>query len=135
MATIAVEMPVAIASSEQEDALLRACNIAAAPDRCELASRTSEAPTTFAVVTWQGELAVQVEVGRPGATDWLERRLTFAPEDPPIERWQAVGFTIGTLFGASSGRAEPAALPAPPPAEEKPPGGGTTPDARPLTPA
>lgn len=100
MATIAVEIPAASAKSEQADALLRACSIAAAPDHCESAAE-AEAPTAFAVLTWDGELSVEVEIGRPGAGDWLERRLAFAPEDPLIERWQAVGFAIGTLVSVA----------------------------------
>lgn len=108
MATIAVEMPVASASPERAEALLRACTIAAAPDRCEAADETLEPPTAFAVVTWQGELAVRIEIGRPGSEDWLERRMTFAPEDPVAERWQAIGFAIGTLFGAARGHVGPA---------------------------
>jgi hypothetical protein len=101
VATIAVEMPTASASPSLADALLRACTIAAAPDRCEAADSASEAPIAYAVVTWHGDLAVLVEIGRPGDADWLERKMTFVPEDPPIERWQAVGFAIGTLFGAA----------------------------------
>ena len=123
MATIAVEIPVASATTEQSDAMLRACSIAAAPDRCESAGTAAESPTAFAVVTWQGELAVTVEIGRPGAEVWLERQMTFAPEDPPIERWQAVGFAIGTLAIAArrqSSDANDAAVAPAAPAEPEP---------------
>lgn len=115
VATIAVEMPAASASPSLADALLRACTIAAAPDRCEAADSTSEAPVAYAVVTWHGDLAVLVEIGRPGDADWLERKMTFVPEDPPVERWQAVGFAIGTLFGAAREQAsEGKSTPSPP---------------------
>jgi len=110
VATIAVEVPAGSATAEQAEALLRACNVAAAPDRCETAGATSETPAAFAVVSWQGELAVHVEVGHPGADGWLERRIIFAPEDPALERWQAVGYAIGTLYGATEKKS---AAPAP----------------------
>lgn len=121
MATIAVEMAVADASPSLADALLRACTIAAAPDRCEAAASATEAPVAYAVVTWQGELGVLVEIGRPGDADWLERKMTFLPEDPPVERWQAVGFAIGTLFGAAreQARKEESAPPPNEPAEPR----------------
>jgi hypothetical protein len=108
VATIAVEIPVASATAEQEGAMLRACTIAAAPDRCESAA-VAEGASAFAVVTRDGELGVKLELGRTGTGAWLERHLTFAPEDPPIERWQAVGFAIGTLVGAARSQIEPTA--------------------------
>jgi hypothetical protein len=101
VATIAVDIPVASAAPEQAEGLLRACTIAAAPDRCEMASSSADAATAFAVVTWTGELSVKIDIGRAGASDWIERRMTFSPEDPALERWQAVGFAIGTLIGAA----------------------------------
>jgi len=111
VATIAVEIPAASTAPEQAEGLLRACTIAAAPDRCEMASASADAATAFAVVTWTGELSVKIDIGRAGASDWIERRMTFSPEDPAAERWQAVGFAIGTLIGAARQQeAEAAAL-------------------------
>jgi len=101
VATIAVEIPAASSAPEQAEGLLRACTIAAAPDRCEMAGSAADAATAFAVVTWTGELSVKIDIGRAGASDWIERRMTFSPEDPAPERWQAVGFAIGTLIGAA----------------------------------
>lgn len=129
MATIAVEMPAATVAPDRAEALLRACSIAAAPDRCQALDSTSEAPVAYAVVTWQGELAVRIEIGRPGDADWLERRLTFEPEDPLPERWQAVGFAIGTLFGAARQEAKQ------PPAKPAPPAPAASPATRPAAPA
>jgi len=123
VATIAVEIPVVHATPERTEALLRACAIAAAPDQCQIADASSETPAAFAIVTWQGELIAHIEIGRQGSRDWLERRLTFAEEDPPLERWQAVGYAIGTLYGAArddalqEGPAQPSPSPAPTPPE------------------
>jgi len=133
---VAVEIAPPDAPREHVTALLSACSRALADSACVLSSDAPEDRSrAVAIVTWQGEGRVQIEVGlrRQGNPEWRSRTLDFDPKDEPAERWRTVGFVVGTLSrpelppedsGATSSDApaspqEPLLLPAPEP-EQKP---------------
>jgi len=112
--------------------LIDACS-QSLPDRgCRLGSaatgegRRPEAPggeaSGVAIVRRRGELGYVIELGirQRGESRWVVRELSFKPDDPPAERWRAVGLVIGTLVGEAevSKTAEHAA---PPAARSRPP--------------
>ncbi len=74
--------------------------MAAAPDPCVHASKSQEPAGVVAVVSWHEEHQVHIEIAARSEGRWFERQITFSPEDPPLQRWQAAGYAIGTLVGA-----------------------------------
>lgn len=62
-------------------------------------SPTSEAPVILANVSWPDSTTATLLLGLPhwGNHRWLERSLTFKEQDQPLERYRALGFTVGSL--------------------------------------
>lgn len=125
MLPVAVEIAPPNAPREQVAALLSACSRAVAAD-CVLAADAPGGGTqAVAIVTWQSDGGVNVEVGlrRDGKPEWRSRSVTFGAADEPIERWRAVGFVVGTLARGETPGEPPAnqeAEPAPKPPEPAP---------------
>jgi hypothetical protein len=82
--------------------------------------------TAVAIVSWQGDRQVRIQVGLRHRRQWRIRQLAFEEADAPVERWKAAGYATGTLAGEVSGvkqlptkepvlAAEPAARPPPAP--------------------
>src|SRR5690606_12217510 len=96
---IAIEIPPIDAPMQEtqrlEVALLRACSVAATPDPCVKASDLETAPELVAVVSFQDGSNVHIEIASRRHAAWVERTLTFSPEDPLLERFQATGYAIG----------------------------------------
>lgn len=95
--------------------LLEACSAGAGPGACVLvADTTAERAPYLAYVSWldDAERQALVEVGpRERVRGSFEfRRLRFAVNDQPRERWEAIGLTVASLIApASSAEASPAA--------------------------
>ncbi len=134
MDAVVVEIAPPGASSEREDALLRACAVAARPLRC-VSGESSEPRELLALVVWEPDGSARIEVGarRPERVEWAERRLSFSPADPETERWEVAGLTVGTVAAAlarlpepeasaSATKPEPAPEPEPEPEPEPPHG-------------
>lgn len=56
-------------------------------------------PVIVANVAWSGDTTATVLLGLPHWRDhrWIERSVPFKEHDQPIERYRALGFTIGSL--------------------------------------
>lgn len=116
MLPVAVEIAPPEAPREQVLVLLAACSRAVADSECALAADVGDGPTrAVAIVTWQSDSRVFVEVGmrRDGHSEWRSRSVLFGASDEPSERWKAVGFAVGTLARGDS--TEPAQLERTPP--------------------
>ena len=98
--------------------LIAACSRAAAPNECITSdARSSDPPLGVAIVRREGDRA-RIEVGlrNVASAEWSTRDLVFQAGDDELERYRAIGFTIGTLVAR---QVEP---PAPPATEEESPG-------------
>jgi hypothetical protein len=106
---IAVQIAPGEPAPQLEEYLLRACSAGLERATCVSAASAGPSPRAIAVVSWTGPEHASIEVGlassgeQPGsgAPAWLSRELDFAPGDPELERWRAVGFTIALLAGDS----------------------------------
>ena len=128
MLPVAVEVAPPNAPREQMAALLSACSRAVAAD-CVLAADAPAGGTqAVAIVTWQSDGSVTVEVGlrRDGKPEWRSRSVNFGAADEPIERWRAVGFVVGTLARGET--------PGEPPAEDEPEAAPKPPEPTPKAP-
>ena len=99
---VVVEVAPADADRELVQVLVDSCNSAVPRGRCVLEERgDAVTPTGVAIVSWQEEDRVVVEVGvRTQSRDaWLSQELSFGERDQPEERWRATGLAIGTLVG------------------------------------
>jgi hypothetical protein len=102
--------------------LLGACSQAAADSQCYLVSEAPEGPyRAIAIVTWEREDRVRVEVGvrRTEGGEWRTRQLSFQPADESLERYRSVGFVVGTLARDAPAAQADSAL-SEPPAPKKP---------------
>lgn len=72
-------------------------------DSPEDSEASSEAPI-LATVSWSSPTTVSLLLGLPHWRNnrWLERAITFQEPDQPLERYRAIGFTIGSLAGTVS---------------------------------
>lgn len=113
--------------SEPVAVLEQACTESMYRARCAVAGSSdveagSGAPLAVAIVSWQdeGKLRVRIEVGvrQAGRQKWMVRTISFHAEDDAVERWRAVGLTVGTLVGEAA--PEVAGPPAPRDAEKQP---------------
>jgi len=95
-----------------EERLLGACSAGLAHARCISAGTSDSEPEAIAFVSWLDAVHVSIQVGLSGRDQaaWRSRELTFTEQDPELERWRAIGFTIALL--ADDRRLSP-----PPPAE------------------
>jgi hypothetical protein len=97
---VAVQIAPAAPMPALEEQLLAACNAGLEHARCVPASAVAgEKPHGVALVSWDGTAHVSIEVGLANGDSpvWVSRELSFAGEDPEIERWRAVGLTIALL--------------------------------------
>jgi hypothetical protein len=97
---VAVEVSSPRALVELEQSLLAACSAGLRAGRCVSARDRTGPADAVAMVSWTEEGSALIEVGRaqPSGAEWLTRSVEFSPEDPPTERWRAVGFTIAVLI-------------------------------------
>jgi hypothetical protein len=90
-------------AAELAQTLLTSCTEAVSVTECVVAADTAdaEAPSAVAIVSWDTELTVRIEVGirRDDRSRWQERELVFYEADAPEERWKSVGFAIATMVG------------------------------------
>jgi len=105
---VAIEIAPPQASREAVTVLLAACTRAVDETECMLAADATQGSSAVAIVTWQSQNRVFVEVGtrRGGRSLWRSRSVQFRAADEPGERWKTLGFAIGTL--ARSDNTEPA---------------------------
>jgi hypothetical protein len=124
--TIAVELPPGDVASPGAQALLETCTVGTQTRaRCVLSqdAGADDERIAVAIVTWDGaaRTGAHVEVGLRygGLQKWRARDMSFAREDPEVERWRTVGFAIATLAGdliergEDASRREAPAAPAP----------------------
>jgi len=111
-AAIAVELAPADVASPYAEALLDSCNIGMQQRAtCVLGpdAATEERNIAVAIVSWKGSerLEARIEVGlrARGAARWQARAVVFAPGDPEVERWRALGFAVATLVEKAIGAA------------------------------
>jgi hypothetical protein len=118
---VAVELSASDTSPELQRSLLEACSAGLRRAQCVPATRSDDKPAAVAMVTWTDPSSARVEVGveQADGAGWRVRELSFAPEDPPAERWRAAGFTIALLVGEKT-FADRAPEPAPAPVLEPP---------------
>ena len=106
---IQIEVPAEPPYVEQ---LLEACNAGAGPGACVLADARAEHAPYLAYVSWldDAERQALVEVGpRQDVRGSFEfRRLRFAQEDQPDERWEAIGLTVASLIAPMPAAQPPA---------------------------
>jgi hypothetical protein len=120
---VVVEVAPADADRELVQVLVDSCNSAVPRGRCVLAHSDDgeeEAPAGVAIVSWQDDDNVRVEVGVHKRTrgEWLSQELSFRDQDEPKERWRATGLAIGTLVGEMhwqkpQSKADPSSNPTP----------------------
>jgi hypothetical protein len=117
-ATLVVHLLSSLPANEQT-ALLEACSLAHAPARCIDASQADESETLRAVVDFEGETRVTLDVTDtdPAHLLYAFRELTFEPSDDREERARAIGLALGVLATAQD-RESPPNKPEPPPPEE-----------------
>lgn len=104
--------------------LVEACTRAAAETACYLVRDAPEGPyAAIAVVTWEAEDRVRVEVGlrRETGAEWRSRQISFQPADLDVERYRSVGFVVGTLATSPTEEPPPEPTPPPPPPAPAPP--------------
>jgi hypothetical protein len=90
--------------------LITACSRAATPNECITSdARSADPPLGVAIVRRDGDRA-RIEVGlrNVSSAEWSTRDLVFQPDDDELERYRAIGFTIGTLVSAQVPPPEPA---------------------------
>jgi hypothetical protein len=115
---VVVEVAPADADRELVQVLVDSCNSAVPRGRCVLEDPDDSelsAPTGVAIVSWQGDGSVRVEVGvqKQARSEWLSQELSFREQDDPEQRWRATGLAIGTLVGEMRWQAQqPAKEPA-----------------------
>lgn len=98
--------------------MLGACTQAAADSQCYLVSEAPDGPyRAIAIVTWEREDRVRVEVGvrRKAGGEWRTRQLSFQAGDESLERYRSVGFVVGTLARDAPEGADAPLPPAPEP--------------------
>jgi hypothetical protein len=108
---IVIEIAASTPPPAELGVLVAACNRAAVSAECALAKDPPErAASAVAIVTLEGPDRVRVELGvrRDEHDQWRTREFAFLAQDDSLERWRAIGFTIGTLFGSEP---EPAGSP------------------------
>jgi hypothetical protein len=106
-----------------EERLLSACSAGLKRARCvaanQLSASESGAPRAIAVVAWDDDAHVSIEVGLGSEQPvWLQRELEFVEQDPELERWRAAGFTVALLvddprFWSEPCGVQPPGVPAP----------------------
>jgi hypothetical protein len=84
---------------------LKSCEAALGAEQCRLTDETTSDDDFYAIVTSDREgVSAHIVLLRHGATQPTERDISFAPEDPPGDRWASVGVVIAALVTAESGR-------------------------------
>jgi hypothetical protein len=124
---VVVEISAADASPVLRATLVAACSRAVQDGDCtEGASPGDPEPelgavAAVAIVSWQSDGTVRIEVGlRPGEP-WHTRVLRFEEDEEPVEVFTAVGFAIGALVGRLQDEAKqqgPEPMPEPEPEPE-----------------
>jgi hypothetical protein len=96
---VAVEVSPRPPQPALEERLLGACSAGLAHARCIAAGSASDEPEAIAFVAWLDAVHVSIQVGLSGRDQaaWRSRELTFDEQDPELERWRAIGFTIALL--------------------------------------
>lgn len=134
---VVVEISAPAATAELRGALIAACSRAVHEAECHESDGTGLTDAAggdvaaVAIVSWQSESTVRIEVGRDPGQAWHTRILRFEPDEAPVEVFTAVGFAIGALVGRLQEGAPP--LPSPGPESAEP--GTAPPLERPLPPA
>ncbi|HEY3497921.1 MAG TPA: hypothetical protein VGK73_24650 [Polyangiaceae bacterium] len=116
---IVIDVGVTDPPRELTTVLVEACTRAATETTCHLVRDAPEGPyAAIAIVTWEAEDRVRIEVGlrRETGAEWRSRQISFQQADVVVERYRSVGFVIGTVATAPPEEPPPA-----PPAPEPPP--------------
>jgi len=123
---VVVEISASDASAELRSTLVQACSRAVQDGECvESEGPTPESAAAVAIVSWQPDGTIRIEVGLRSDQPWHTRILRFEPNEEPEEVFTAVGFAIGALVGRLQQEereetAEPPAAPEPAPPEPPP---------------
>lgn len=122
---VVIEIAASDAASPLAATLAQACTAASSEGPCVLARSDADGaavPRAIAIVAWStgDRRSVRIQLGRklPDGPRWVERELSFKPEDAEVERWRATGLVIATL--ASGAEADEDAPPEPKPAPDEP---------------
>ena len=105
---VVIELAPPPTAADPASVLERACTASMSRGRCAIATGDAEPeePIAVAIVSWQDreQINVRIEVGvrQSGRQRWMVRTITFHAEDDPVERWRAVGLTVGTLVGEAA---------------------------------
>lgn len=96
---VAVQIAPADHAPALEAGLLAACSAGLERAQCVSARSAGTEPRAIAVVSWITPEHASIEVGLANAEEpvWLSREIEFTANDPDVERWRAVGFTIALL--------------------------------------
>ncbi len=124
---VVVEIAAEEASAAQRGALVEACTRAVQDGYCVEGSSSTpgESAAAVAIVSWQPDGAIRIEVGLRSDEPWHTRILRFSAEEEPAEVFTALGFAIGALVGRlqeqeQQRESEMSPTPAPPPPPEPP---------------
>jgi hypothetical protein len=100
---VVVEISASDASNDLRDRLVDACTRAVQDGKCVQGSSSdgmeAGSAAAVAIVSWQPDGTVRIEVGLRPREAWHTRILRFDPEEEPSEVFTAVGFAIGALVG------------------------------------
>jgi len=124
---VVVEISAADSTSELRGTLVDACSRAVLDSECVEGSSASGieagSAAAVAIVSWQPDGTVRIEVGLRPDEPWHTRILRFESSEEPAEVFTAVGFAIGALVGRLQEEHElatPESAPGPEPAEPAP---------------
>ena len=99
---VLVEIQAEQATADLRATLLSACSSAVEGAVCREQGEPQpgdEQYSALAVITWQTDGTVRIEVARDREQIWQTRLLRFAVDEEPAEVFTAVGFATGTLVG------------------------------------
>lgn len=134
-ATLVVHLLASLPAQEQT-ALLDACSLAHQPGRCVDQSHAEGSETLRAVVDFESETRVTLEVTdtSPARRLYASRELNFEPNDDREERARAVGLALGVLATALDTERPPLKEEVPPPEDDNTaPSRDTPPEDRPAS--
>jgi hypothetical protein len=121
LAPVSVDIAPPGSRDDHRQALLDACSRAARGTTCIEDGPGAAESHVVAIVSWRDPSNVRLEVALRSEQKWLIREIHFENEDPPLERWRAVGLVIGTLASVMTFAEEQPPTPEPAPAEPPPP--------------
>jgi hypothetical protein len=99
---VAIEVEAPVPSPALQQVLLDACSASLSYLDCLPASSVKgQEPAAVAMISAPEPDVLMIELADATLGEWRSRRLVFDAEDPAAERWRAVGFSVGSLLGAS----------------------------------